>query len=444
MVGAEAYGKYFALVSLVFIFNILLDLGITNYVNRHVANNLKETASITGNALIAKIILSFVYSGIIYLIAKASGIVDNRLLWLLILLQILTSFLLFGRGILSANQLFKTDAVLSVTDRVLLIIIAGFWFYSSVIHKAFTIYDFAGLQVITVGFALLLCVFFLLKQDIFRTLFISRKGVFNILLQSIPFALTVFFMGVHNRTDAFLLERLHTNGAYEAGIYAAAYRLLDASNMVGYLFSSILISYWSKHGEQKQELEKSLLLSHQLLVPAGVLVATASFFLKPELYKLLYHHNSLYGSEILGWCLISLIPYFVIHLYGTMLTATGHIKTYMWLVLQSAIINVVANWIFIPSMGAKACVIISLCSQSLLALLTICFVKKQAGLSVSYLLWIKYLLIGLIVGITAWALRKTEITIWIILFIIMAVWFLAVNLFQIFSIRSFLKLMSKK
>ena len=36
----------------------------------------------------------------------------------------------------------------------------------------------------------------------------------------------------------FLLKGSNLDGAHEAGIYAAAYRLLDASNMVGYLIAS--------------------------------------------------------------------------------------------------------------------------------------------------------------------------------------------------------------
>jgi O-antigen/teichoic acid export membrane protein len=251
-------------------------------------------------------------------------------------------------------------------------------------------------------------------------------------------------MGLHNRTDAFLLERLHKNGPHEAGIYAAAYRLLDAANMIGYLFAAILFSYWSKHTEEKQVLKKSLLFSHQLLIPAGILLAMVSIFLNQGLYSLLYHHTDEYGGEILQWCLVTIVPYFITHLYGTMLTVTGNIKLYMWIVLLSAIINVVANFLIVPVLGAKACVIISLCTQSLVAILTVISTKRQTGLSVGTKLWIKYFIIGIIEAASLFLLSKTALGIWTILLSVAGIWLVAMNLLNIFSIRSFLKLMNEK
>ena len=443
-VGAAVYGKYFALMSLVYIFNILLDIGISNYANRHIAADITTVPAIFGNGIAAKALLSFIYTIVIVIIAKGSGINDNRLLLSLIMIQILSSLLLFGRGIVSALQLFKTDAFLSVTDRTLLIFMAGLWLYTSLFKKVFTIYDFAWLQVVTIASTLVICFFVLLKKKVFSRIVLDKAGIYEIVKQSLPFALTVFFMGLHNRTDAFLLERLHKNGPSEAGIYAAAYRLLDAANMIGYLFAAMLVSYWSKHVTEKQVLKKSLLFSHQLLIPSGILLATVSIFLNQRIYLLLYHHTNEYGGEILRLCLIAIVPYFITHIYGTMLTATGNIKTYMWIVLFSAIINITTNSLLIPVWGAKACVTISLCSQSLLAVLTILFVKKQTGLSVGAILWFKYFVVAAAIAVSLMLLGNTRIGIWATLISITCIWIVMMNLLQIFSIRSFLKLMNEK
>ena len=44
-------------------------------------------------------------------------------------------------------------------------------------------------------------------------------------------------MGVYTRTDVVMVERLLPDGKMQAGIYASAYRLLDAVNVAGFLFS---------------------------------------------------------------------------------------------------------------------------------------------------------------------------------------------------------------
>ena len=71
-------------------------------------------------------------------------------------------------------------------------------------------------------------------------------------------------MSVHFRADGFLLERVHPNGAHEAGIYAAAYRLLDASNMVGYLIASFFMPFIARLWSENQALEKTILKTRHL------------------------------------------------------------------------------------------------------------------------------------------------------------------------------------
>lgn len=444
VVGAEVYGKYFSLFSLSLIFNILLDLGITNFANRNIAQQADQLPTLCSNGLIAKLILSFAYTIILFFIATSSGITDFKLLFLLIALQVLTSFLVFARGIVSALQLFKTDAILSIIDKGLMIVIAGLWLYTPLIGKPFTVDDFAWLQVLTVGFTLLISIAALVRRKVFRQFTADVAGVFKIVIQSLPFALTVFFMGLHNRTDAFLLERIHSNGAYEAGVYAAAYRLLDAANMLGYLFATVLVSYWSKHINDREGTQKSLSFSHQLLIPAGLLLAVVALFLNKEVYQLLYHHESAYAEEILKWCLITIIPYFITHIYGTMLTASGNIKTLMWLVIIASAINLVFNSIAIPAMGATACVIAGMISQGILAVLTIILVKRKTGYSIDTQVWLKYLIITLVLSLSLFFIGKTAISIYAKLGIIIAEWFIVMNLLRIFSIRSFLNLMNEK
>lgn len=444
VVGAAIYGKYFALVSLVFIFNIFLDIGITNYINRSIASDLTQLSALTINGIQAKFILSLFYTLLIFIIAKSSGITDTLLLTLLVLQQILTSFLLFARGIISAIQLFKTDAFISVIDKALMIVLAGLWLYSPAAQTAFTIYHFAWLQLITIGITLFISIIVLYRQKLFSYLKPNRQQLIKIIRQSVPFALVVFLMGVHNRADAFLLERLHSNGSNEAGIYAAAYRLLDAANMFGYLFATILISYWSKHIYDAGAIEKSLLFSHQLLIPAGLLVAVIAFFFNQSLFQSLYHHENKYAGEILRWCLVSIVPYFITQLYGTLLTAAGKIKIFMWLLIGAATVNILLNIFFIPAYGARACVFSALTTQGLLALLQIIFVKKTTGQSVGANLWLRYLFVGVVLAAFVYLLGQAAMGIWLKLLCVVIIWLAMMNVLRIFSIKSFLTLVNEK
>ena len=78
----------------------------------------------------------------------------------------------------------------------------------------------------------------------FRRLRWDRRFFLVILKKSAPFALLVLLMASYNRIDPILLRRLASDA--EAGIYAGAFRLLDALTMVCYLVSVPLLPVFSK------------------------------------------------------------------------------------------------------------------------------------------------------------------------------------------------------
>lgn len=59
--GSAAYGIYFVLFSFSMLTQILLDAGISNYNNRHLAQNENELTDHLSNIFSIKIILAFVY-----------------------------------------------------------------------------------------------------------------------------------------------------------------------------------------------------------------------------------------------------------------------------------------------------------------------------------------------------------------------------------------------
>ena len=68
-----------------------------------------------------------------------------------------------------------------------------------------------------------------------------------ILRKSFPYALLILLMGFYYRTDGIMLERMLENGAYEAGVYAQAFRFFEAGNMLAYLFGVLLFPMFQDH-----------------------------------------------------------------------------------------------------------------------------------------------------------------------------------------------------
>ena len=72
-VGAESYGLYAALFNFSFLFNILLDVGITNYNNRNIAQHNHLLQKHLSGILVLRLVLSFVYFLISIIVAYVLG-----------------------------------------------------------------------------------------------------------------------------------------------------------------------------------------------------------------------------------------------------------------------------------------------------------------------------------------------------------------------------------
>ncbi len=62
----------------------------------------------------------------------------------------------------------------------------------------------------------------------------------------LPYALLSLLMTFYTRMDAVLLRELLVDGDIQNGIYASAYRLLEAANMMASLVAMLLLPMFSK------------------------------------------------------------------------------------------------------------------------------------------------------------------------------------------------------
>ena len=125
--GDGGYGVYQAIFNFSYLFYILLDLGITNFNNRNIAQNHKLLSKHFAGISQVKLFLGLVYAVVIFsvgLILGYSGFKLKLLAWCGIN-QILLSFILYLRSNISGLMLFKTDSFLSVFDRLLAILFCG-------------------------------------------------------------------------------------------------------------------------------------------------------------------------------------------------------------------------------------------------------------------------------------------------------------------------------
>jgi O-antigen/teichoic acid export membrane protein len=367
MVGDESYGMYFALFNFSMILNILLDIGITSYNNRNIAQHNFLLSKHLSNIVGLKFLLALIYAVFSLTIATIIGYdkIQFHLLLFLILNQFLVSFTLYLRSNISALHMFRTDSFISVLDRGLMIVICGILLFTNLFKFEFTINWFVYAQ--TIGYALTTLITF--------AIVLSQTGKINLrfdfkffrvfLRKSYPYALLFLLMSFYNRIDSVMLERLLPDpiGKEQAGIYAQAFRLLDAVSMFGVLFAGLLLPIFAKMIKQKEDVGSMVQLSYTLLIVPAIIIAASSIYYNHEIMHILYTSNADQSSGLLGILMCGFIGIATTYIFGTLLTANGSIKQLNSMAFAGMILNVVLNLILIPRFQAFGSAYASLSTQ---------------------------------------------------------------------------------
>jgi O-antigen/teichoic acid export membrane protein len=362
-VGAGEYGLYFSLFSLSVLLNILLDAGLTNFNNRAVSRDQKLVHSYIPNIVTIKLALAFLYAAVCIILAFALQY-DMRqfsLLMILCLNQFISSLVMYLRSNISGLQHYTTDSLLSVLDRLLMIILCGTVLWTNVAGGEFKIEWFGWLQTISYGLSAIIIFIIVLS----KTGKIQWKTDFHsfskILVSSLPFATLIFLMACYSRIDSVMIERMLPDGKQQAGIYAQAFRILDAAAMLGFLFAGLLLPMFSNLLKKNEEVGSLLYLAYSLIIIPAVTVSFLAFLYGDMAMIILY--KSVDATKIFGMLMMGFVGFSTTYIFGTLLTANGSLKALNIMAVSALVFNVVLNLLLIPRYGALGAAIASASTQ---------------------------------------------------------------------------------
>jgi O-antigen/teichoic acid export membrane protein len=133
MYGNELYGNYFSLLSLIYIYSIVLDLGIHNYITKKMADQSYSLTVDFYKLLHVKLFLGFLYLLIVVgtLFIFQFSFLKSILFFIIALNQLLFSFFQFGRSFVQGLQRFGLDSWLSSIDRIFLVLLGSILVYTT-------------------------------------------------------------------------------------------------------------------------------------------------------------------------------------------------------------------------------------------------------------------------------------------------------------------------
>ena len=412
VVGAEEYGFYFSLFSFSLLLNMILDVGIANFNSRSLARNHHLLSSSLSNIVSFKFLLAIIYLVVSMVIAVIIGYnwEQMKLLLILVFNQFIASFILYFRSNLSGLHLFKTDSILSVMDRFLMILICSFLLWGNVTEKPFKIEWFVFAQTAAYLFtALVSFIIVLSKADFFKLNF-NFNSFTSVFKQSFPFALLSLFMVFYYRVDSVMLERLLPDGKLQVGMYAQGYRLLDAAAMIGFLFGGLLLPIFSRMIKKKENIESLTQISFLLLIVPSAIVTICCIFYRSEIMDLLYRSHIHTSADILAVLMIGYLGISTSYIFGTLLTANNNLKELNLIAAAGVIINIVLNLILIPHYMALGSAIASMITQFLAAIAQVILVYRKFNFTANLSLLIRLIIFFTLLILSGLLVSSLEIS----------------------------------
>ncbi len=375
-VGAEEYGLYFTLLNVSFLFNILMDLGINNFTVKNIAQYPHIVSRYMGKLLSFRLFLFLFYSITTLVLGAIIGYGSREfsLLGFLIINQFLVTLIAYFRSHFSGFLFFKTEAFISILDRLLLIFLCGAILLST---SEFKIEWFIWIQTLCYGLTAIIAFMVLLKQigiPQFSWHWTFSKAIVK---KSLPYALLILLMMIYTRSDSIILERIHTNGKHEAGIYAQGFRLLDAFFLFGMIFSNLLFPLFSKLFRTQKSILPLLKTGANLLIGGSLLIVAFCYFNSEFIIRLIYQHNIKESLPSFQWLMLSFIGMCFSLIFGTLLTAQGSLKILIFYSALAILVNLSMNFFLIQSLGAEGAAIAAFTTQTFIGMVQFIYCSRM-------------------------------------------------------------------
>ena len=388
-VGAENYGLYFSVFGFTLMFNMLLDFGLTNFNNRNIAQNTQLLSKHISGILTLRLLLAVVYVVVVVIVGKSIGYNSLQikiLLWLAFI-QFLNTLVLYLRSNVAALQMFKIDGVLSVLDKLLMIAICSVLLWGRVTDKPFDIMWFIYAQTVSYLFTAGVTLAIVLYKAKFIRLTWNFTFFRALLKQSFPFALLTMLMVIYGRIDAVMIERIlpNTVAAYQTGVYASAFRLLDALMQIAYLFAVILLPLFSKMLKTKKDLIPIIKSAFTVLFFFAVTATVLLFAYRTPVLSLMYPKIGAESVRVFVFLIPCIIPVSMTYIFGTLLTANGNMRLLNITSAIAIIVNVAINFTLIPILEARGAAIASLTTQTAIMFMQFFIACKQLKIPFSTL-----------------------------------------------------------
>ena len=224
LLGNTQYGHYYNIFNFTLILQFVNDFGLQNYTSRLISQHRSDASGLTSPLNGLKILLTLIYFALTLAAAWLwyGPSVDLSFVLHLAFNQMLISLIFFLRAQIAGLGLYRTDSLLSIMDRLLLILSLGLILYLPGLDSWLDLKTFVMVQTMSLAAVSIMCLIILAREGIrflpLRPDPVAWKKAFE---YCIPFAMIYLTNAMFTKADSVWLQKWLPDGAEEAGLYAS-------------------------------------------------------------------------------------------------------------------------------------------------------------------------------------------------------------------------------
>lgn len=176
---------------------------------------------------------------------------------------------------------------------------------------------------------------------------------------------------LYSRLDQLVIEKL--SGAASLGIYSAAYRFVDAFNLLPQaLFHNLFPLAAKKNGISRAQVVKMV----AIMATLGFIVGGGVWLLGPWIINLLLGESYFQSGQLLRAFGLVIVLFFTNAPLNTILQSSDFVRRYIPYLAATTALNLLLNLLLLPRLGLIGAVVAMLLAESTLLLINCTLVQK--------------------------------------------------------------------
>jgi len=435
--GKEGFGEYSIILAFLFVFNVLADLGLYSIVVREISRPNANEEKIAGNAFTIRFLIGFfifISAFLVALIFPYSAVVKQGILigsfgfWFLSMGQVLM-------GVFQKYLRMDKIALAELTGRVIQVILI-LWFVKLGFGLLFIVFA------ITISAFINFVLIFIFVQKYVRIRLCFNFSFWKkILGQAWPLAVSAILCMIYFKLDTIFLSVMKTKG--DVGIYGLSYKILESIIFFPVMFVGLVMPLLSRFAFiDLERLKKIIQRAFNFLIISAVPLVIGTLFLSPRIIFLLSGGGFEESALVLDILIFAAAIIFLGTLFSNVIIARNLQKTLAKIYFTGAMVNIAANFVFIPRYSYYGAAGTTLFTELLVTILMLIVIFKSFQYLPSFKIFFKAFFASLIMIFSLYIFQEQNL--FILLLIAVGIYFLILYLINGISKEDILMIIKRE